>query len=84
MFLTLLTSLTIELTQLAIGRVFDIDDIMLNIIGGLLGYLLYEIVKKSEKKLPTFLRKPWLYNIIIAVMVLLGIIYLATILGVKL
>lgn len=84
MFLTLLISLTIEFTQLAIGRVFDIDDIMLNVLGGLLGYLMYEVVKKTEKRLPSFLRKHWLYNIIIGIIVLLGMIYLATILGVKL
>src|SRR5699024_1806752 len=35
--LSILVSLTIETTQLLIGRVFDIDDIILNTIGGLFG-----------------------------------------------
>lgn len=37
MLMTLLVSCTIEYIQLKIGRVFDIDDIFLNVIGGMLG-----------------------------------------------
>jgi len=41
-FLGLSISLLIELTQtLLVGRVFDVDDLMLNTFGTLLGYLLY-------------------------------------------
>lgn len=35
---TLIFSLSIEFIQLLIGRVFDIDDILLNIIGSIIGY----------------------------------------------
>lgn len=40
-FLTLLVSGTIEYIQLRIGRVFDIDDIFLNLIGGMVGSFVY-------------------------------------------
>lgn len=43
-FLTLIVSIVIELIQLKIGRAFDIDDIVLNIIGSICGYLLYRVV----------------------------------------
>lgn len=37
-------SLTIETTQLVIGRTFDVDDIILNVMGAIVGYLLYRIL----------------------------------------
>ena len=42
----LLISLTIETTQLYIGRAFDVDDILLNVIGGIIGFLIYKFVTK--------------------------------------
>lgn len=69
--LTLLTSITIETTQLLIGRVFDIDDIFLNIIGGLFGYFIFKIIYKIK-----FLKKESIYNIIISVVLILIILYL--------
>ncbi len=46
-FLTFLLSLGIEIIQLAtrVGS-FDVDDLLLNTIGGILGYLLYRIVRE--------------------------------------
>ena len=43
-FLTLIVSIVIELIQLKIGRAFDIDDIILNVVGTFLGYYLYRLV----------------------------------------
>lgn len=77
--LTLLTSLTIETTQLVIGRVFDVDDIMLNILGGLLGYSIYYVIVKLKSKLPKLLKKQYIYNIIMMILVILIIIYLISI-----
>ena len=37
--ISLITSCTIEFTQLKIGRTFDVDDIILNTIGTILGRL---------------------------------------------
>ena len=69
--LTLLTSITIETTQLLIGRVFDIDDIILNVIGGLIGYLIFKIIYKIK-----FLKKEFIYNIIMIVVLIAIILYL--------
>ena len=38
-------SLAIELAQLFTGRSTDIDDLLLNTLGGLLGFLLYALKK---------------------------------------
>ena len=79
--LTILTSVTIETTQLMIGRVFDIDDIILNIVGGLAGFILYYLIHKFKDKLPKILKKPFIYNIIIIlilvfiIMFLMGVVY---------
>ncbi len=45
-YLALIVSVVIELIQLKIGRAFDVDDIVLNIVGSLLGYFLYRIMDK--------------------------------------
>ena len=46
----LLTSLGIETTQMYIGRSFDVDDIILNFAGGLIGYFSFLIIKKIFKE----------------------------------
>ena len=51
-FITLIVSITIEITQTYIGRVFDIDDVLLNVFGGSLGYYIFDFfysLKKSEQ-----------------------------------
>jgi len=48
--ITLIVSVTIELTQTQIGRIFDIDDVILNLIGGIIGYYLFSFVYKFFKK----------------------------------
>ena len=45
-----LTSLGIETTQMYIGRSFDIDDIILNFAGGLIGYFVFLIIKSIFKE----------------------------------
>lgn len=40
----LLTSLSIEFIQFFIGRSFDIDDIILNFTGGIIGYIVYKLI----------------------------------------
>lgn len=63
-----LTSITVELVQLKIGRSFDIDDIILNVAGAIIGYLIYKLLKALKKKLPDFLKKDIIYNIISLIM----------------
>lgn len=55
LLLTIIVSLTIETTQLLIGRVFDIDDIFLNIVGSLFGFFIYRIIAKIIESL----KKKW-------------------------
>ena len=71
--LVLVTSLAIEIVQMMIGRVFDVDDIILNLIGGILGYLIYKILKGIGKKLPDFCRSNWFLNILM-IIALIGLI----------
>ena len=40
---SLIVSIAVEIIQYRIGRVFDIDDVILNIVGGTLGYYLYRL-----------------------------------------
>jgi glycopeptide antibiotics resistance protein len=80
--LTLFTSATIETTQSIIGRVFDIDDILLNLTGGVVGFYLYLGLNNIKEHLPKLLKNSLIYNIII-ILVLLGIIlYLLEIINV--
>ena len=74
--LSLVSSLSIETTQMVIGRVFDVDDIMLNIIGGILGYFIYRIIFKIKEHLPAMLKKPVFYNIIMVTVLILIFIYI--------
>ncbi len=50
--LVLLASIAIEFTQLGIGRVFDVDDIILNVLGGMIGFYIYRILDKISDYLP--------------------------------
>lgn len=74
--LSLIVSVTIETTQLLIGRVFDIDDIILNVVGGTLGFYISYFLYKFNGVLPDILKKPIVYNIIILCFLALFIAYL--------
>jgi len=69
-------SLSIEITQLLIGRVFDVDDILLNVIGGMIGYFIYNILRKLVTKFK-FLKKEIVLNILTVLIFFLGLILLA-------
>ncbi len=73
LILTLVASFSIELVQMVIGRVFDIDDILLNLLGGYLGYLIYYGFCKLYDKIPEALKSEKFLNVIAAI-VLIGII----------
>lgn len=80
MFLSFIVSITIETIQLVIGRVFDVDDILLNVIGAMLGFGFYNLLHLLEAHLPRSLKKAWIYNIIISVIFIFGILFVAKIL----
>lgn len=73
--LTLIASISIEVVQMAIGRVFDIDDIILNIVGGFLGYFIYNLLDRLGDKLPRVFKSEWFLNAI-SIIVLIGVICL--------
>lgn len=73
--LSFIVSMTVETTQLVIGRVFDIDDIFLNILGGLFGFLIYCFLDKLINNLPSFLKKDWIYNIITILVICAGVAF---------
>lgn len=72
--LTFIVSFTIEFTQILIGRVFDIDDIFLNILGGFVGYIGFYLMDRLKFK--GLLQKEFFYNIIIVLILILIILYL--------
>ena len=69
-------SFAVEIIQYRIGRVFDIDDIILNVIGGILGYYIYQIMDFLLNK--TFLknRKELICNSLIIVLIVAFVLYL--------
>lgn len=81
-WMSLLVSVTIEVTQLIIGRVFDVDDIMLNVCGGMLGYFVYRLIHKFKSKLPNFFKNDIFYNIVVTLLIGIILIYLFSILEV--
>ncbi len=75
-------STTVEFVQLNIGRSFDIDDIILNILGGIIGYLIYIAFQAIKSHLPRFFQKDGLYNFLSLVIIVLIIWYILESLGV--
>ncbi len=76
LFITVITSLAIELVQLTmIGRVFDVDDIILNVIGGVAGFYIYHLLSYIGDKVPSVFKSEWFLNIV-SVIILIGVIIL--------
>ncbi len=73
--LTLIASFSIELVQMSIGRVFDVDDILLNLVGSLLGFSSYLVLEKIGESLPSVFKSEWFLNII-SIIILIGIVTL--------
>lgn len=74
-FLTIIASVSIETVQMVIGRVFDIDDIILNVLGGILGFTCYYIIQRIGNQLPKVFKSEWFLNIL-SIIFLIGIITL--------
>ena len=79
----LIVSFTIEVVQLRIGRSFDIDDILLNTIGCIIGYLIYLGFKSIKNHLPEFLKSKGFNNLVCIVIIVVVIIYLLDLWGVS-
>ncbi len=84
LFLSLLVSLSIETIQACIGRVFDVDDIILNVVGSIIGFYIFRLIYKIKSNLPDFLKKDIIYNILMVVIIILMLIYMLNVFGVNL
>ena len=74
--LTIIVSFTIETVQLKIGRTFDVDDIILNTCGGIIGGFIYSLSESVSNKLPKVLKTEGFINFIVIITIILLIIYL--------
>jgi len=74
--ITFLVSLTIETVQKFIGRSFDIDDILLNLLGGIGGFLIFVALDAIRKKLPSFFQKDGFYNFLSILVLGIFILYM--------
>lgn len=72
--LTLLVSLTIETVQYYIGRVFDIDDIILNLVGGICGFLIFIGIDAIQSKVKLF-KNDTVLDILIIIILAAIIVY---------
>ena len=71
-----ISSATVEFVQLCIGRSFDVDDILLNTVGAICGFLLYVALNAIKKYLPGIFGKDIIYNIICFIILIFMIIFL--------
>ncbi len=75
LILTIIASSSIEVVQLIIGRVFDIDDIILNVSGGIIGFILYYVFVKIANKLPRVFKSDHFLNVLAVIVITLIIIW---------
>lgn len=76
-------SLTAELIQYKIGRAFDIDDVILNVTGAIIGFIGYFSIQSIKKRLPKFLQNNIFYNILAIIILLIIALAICSIWGIK-
>ena len=79
-----IVSVTIEYVQLNIGRSFDIDDIILNTFGSIIGFLLYIGFTAILRHLPSVFKSDWLNNLICIIIAALVAFYVLRMMGIVL
>lgn len=78
LLLVSIASISIEVTQLLIGRIFDVDDILLNIVGGIIGYFFFLALDRLFNKIEFIKEHMWAKNaisVVIFVLVMLLILW---------
>jgi len=78
LILVSIASISIEVTQLLIGRIFDVDDILLNIIGGIVGYFFLMSLDRLFNKIEFIKKHMWVKNaisVVIFVLVMLVVLW---------
>ena len=83
LIVSLISSTTVEFVQLCIGRSFDVDDILLNAIGAIIGFLIYIALNAIKKYLPSIFTKDIVYNILCFIILIFMVIYLLNRMGVN-
>ena len=78
LFLTIIASFSIEVVQLCIGRVFDVDNIILNVCGGIIGHYIYIILSKITNLLPKIFKNELFLNIISGIFIIIVLIRIIT------
>ena len=78
----MVVSTTVEFVQLNIGRSFDVDDIILNVLGGIIGYLLYIGLTAIHNHLPKVLQKEGIINIFCFIILIIMVLYVLKVMGV--
>lgn len=81
---SLIISLTAELIQFKIGRAFDVDDILLNMLGAIIGFMCYISVKAIKAHLPRFLQNNIFYNVLAIIVIIMMIFLFGNIWGISL
>ena len=72
---TLIVTTCAEIIQYYIGRTFDIDDVILNLVGGIFGYLLFVALSAIKDKLPRFMKSDGFLNFILILLIVLFVIF---------
>ena len=80
--LIFITSLSIEIIQIGISRSFDIDDIILNVFGGLIGYFIYRITEKIFQKSSERFKNNLLLNFICIIIIIVLTVIILSLYGV--
>ena len=75
LIISLIVSFSAEAIQYYIGRVFDIDDIILNVIGGFLGFLLFVALSAIKERLPKFMKSDGFINFVVIIIVILIVLF---------
>ena len=72
---TLIISLCTEGLQYYLGNSFDIDNLILNTIGGFIGFLLYVALNAIKGKLPKFMKSDGFLNFIVILIIILIVLF---------
>ncbi len=84
LWISCITSATVEFVQYFIGRSFDVDDILLNVVGAIIGFLIYIGFTAIKKHLPRFFRSDTFYNILCVLLCIIALVYYLRIMGISL
>lgn len=84
LIVSIIISLTAELIQYKIGRAFDVDDIILNVFGAILGFMCYICVRAVKNHLPGILRSNWFYNLLAIIVIIIIALLFGNIWGLSL